>query len=81
MDNSISSAKLADITVDVAAVIRKHGITCQFNEDLNVLQSALANQFINGWTSIEVRPQYGAFDYWEAAHKRVGITRPTRKIV
>jgi len=76
MDHPISQAKLAEITVDVAAVLRKHGVDCRHNESLNCLQSALADQYMNYWLGLEIKPQYGAYDYWEAAHKRVGIERP-----
>lgn len=68
---------MADLTVKIAKVIRDSGIDeCRFNESLNCLQMAIAEEYLEEWAGLEVPVEYGAYDYWEAAHKRTGITRP-----
>lgn len=68
---------MAEATVKMAKILREYGIDeCRYNESLNSLQYAIARNYLDEWASQPSASQSGAYDYWEAAHKRAGITRP-----
>jgi len=72
----ISSQLMAEVTVKIAKILRDHGIDeCRYNESLNCLQDAIESHYLDGWAGQPAATEYGAYDYWEAAHKRAGISR------
>lgn len=71
---------MAEATAKMAKILRDYGIDeCRYNESLNSLQYAIVRNYLDEWASQPAVGQSGAYDYWEAAHKRAGITRPHDK--
>jgi len=75
----ISTEIMAEMTVRIAQVIREFGYECRFNESLNCLQYSLVKEYFNDWLSQPVAAQSGAYQYWEDAHQRAGISRSEEK--
>jgi len=72
----IPSQQIAEAVVKIAQVLRDSGFECHYNEDLNCLQHALIKEYFEEWRSQPIDAQYGAYQYWESIHKKLGIIRP-----
>ena len=72
----ISSETMAEIAVKVGQIFRDYDIECRYNEDFNYLQYTLTRNFFDEWRSQPAVYPPGAYEYWEAVHTKLGITRP-----
>ena len=76
----INPETMAEATVKIAKILRDYGIDeCRYNESLNCLQYVIVRNYLDEWASQPAASQSGAYDYWEAVHKKLGITRPHDK--
>lgn len=74
----IPTEKMAEATVRIAAILREMDIDqCRYNESLNALQYAIARNYLEEWASQPSASQSGTYQYWQDAHQRAGIVRPS----
>jgi hypothetical protein len=72
---TVSAETMAEISVELGQILRKHGVPCRYNEDFNYLQHSLVDGFFREWRDIPVESRSGSYDYWEAVHEKLGISR------